>query len=306
MRRTLTNYSFSYKQKTKYLSNPEDILFSLDASPDFHDPFSDLNLFLSNQIKQEMRSCGHPKKWSHSLEEHLIKKIAPSFHKRFPQYKLGIATLKKTWEKFIYYAEQIQEKKEAISQDGKLNLHFLIKEYIKNSCVRHHASSLPPYHHTHQIAVKISECIATIDGTRPQLDLLAKTIWAVHRNLLTHTAQGKSPYEDYDKVDQLIVKKITQITTQDPFITWQNLELKIKEDLISLKELSPFSSLDAVTCNIAVLLADKFYPTCSVHTRFSSEENGAIRSFMHRQIKLCRTSLPSLSYPQLVRRVIAL
>ncbi len=300
-----TSSLFSYKRNT-YTHSEDDFLFSLDTSPDFHDPLSELNIFLSNEIKQVMRHCGHPKKWSPALEQELVTKIAPRFQNKFPQYRLGISALKKTWEKFNYYALQVQEQKNAISQNGKLNIHFLIKEHIKNSCIRSHTSSLPPYHQTHQIAIKISECIAIIDGVRPDISFLSKTIWGVHRNLLTTSYYGKSPYENYDKIDQLIIKTLLDITAKEPYLSQQDIEHRIKEHLFALRTLPSFSSLDTITCNISALLAHKLYPSSLLHMRFSSEDKIAIQRFIQRQIELCKLSIPSLTYPQVVRRVIAL
>src|SRR3972149_10258635 len=52
---------------------------SFEETSDFHDPYSDLNLFLSQKIKQEMQHCGSTKKWSHKIEDELIQKITPEF-----------------------------------------------------------------------------------------------------------------------------------------------------------------------------------------------------------------------------------
>jgi len=109
----------------------KEFLSSVDDSPDFHDPFSDLNLFLSQKIMQEMRESGFAKKWCVKIQEELIEKITPEFQKKFPQYRLGISALRKTWEKIAYYSQQIRHQKEAITQDGKLNIHFFIKENLK-------------------------------------------------------------------------------------------------------------------------------------------------------------------------------
>jgi hypothetical protein len=299
---------FSGRGKESYSSSREDYLSSLDEAPDFHDPFSDLNLFLSQQIKQEMRHCGTSKKWSHKLQEDLILKITPEFQKRFPQYRLGTSALRKTWEKISYYAQQIQSQKEAMTQDGKLNTHFFIKENLKQNALARHPYHLPPYHYAHQLAVKMSECMATVDGIRPKLDQLTKTIWAVQRHLITGVAPQhvKSPYEEYDKIDKLIVKAILEITAASPQISQRELEHQVKESLHSLHELPSFASLDRMTGNISALFAEKLYPHCAFHMTFLSEQKNAIHSFIRRQTELCKTSLPTLELQGLVRRLIAL
>ena len=86
-----------------------ELLSSVDELAEFYDPYSDLNLFLAQKIAQEMRHCGNSKKWSLKLQEELLQRITPEFQKRFPHYRLGVAALKKTWEKVSYYAQQIQE-----------------------------------------------------------------------------------------------------------------------------------------------------------------------------------------------------
>src|ERR1700738_4202910 len=88
--------SFSAKHNVMDLS-------SVDELAEFYDPYSDLNLFLVQKITQEMRHCGNSKKWSLKIQEVLLKKISPEFQKKFPRYRLGVAALKKTWEKIAYY-----------------------------------------------------------------------------------------------------------------------------------------------------------------------------------------------------------
>ena len=121
------------KKKISPLSRrePKDSLSPVDASSDFYDPFSDLNLFLAQKIKEEMAQHGPESKWSFSLQEKLIEKINPEFQKKFPNYRLGVTALKKTWEKVGYYLEHILSQKEALTPEGKLSLPFLIKENLR-------------------------------------------------------------------------------------------------------------------------------------------------------------------------------
>ena len=231
------------------------------------------------------------------MQEELLLKIAPDFQKKFPQYRLGISALKKTWEKVSYYSQQIQHQKEAITQDGKLNIHFFIKENLKNYAALKNPVHLHPSHFAHQLATKMSECIATIDGVRPQLDQLTKMIWAIQRHLLTGGGpeQYHSPYDEYDKIDKLIVKTILEITAKDPQIGHNELEHKVKEVLFSLHELPSFSSLDHMMCNVSALLAEKLYATSSFHTLFFAEQKTAINNFIRRHNSLCKTAGASSS-----------
>jgi hypothetical protein len=284
-----------------------ELLSSVDESPEFYDPYSDLNLFLSQKIKQEMQHYGSSKKWSLKIQENLIFKIAPEFQKKFPQYRLGVSALKKAWEKIAYYSQQIQHQKEAMTQDGKLNIHFFIKENLKNYTALKNPVHLHPCHFAHQLAMKMSECIAAIDGIRPDFEQLTKMIWWIQRHLLTgEIEQYKSHYDEYDKIDSLIVKSILEITAKDPQMSFNELEHKVKEVLLSLHELPSFSSLDHIQCNISALLAEKLYALSPLHTLFFAEQKNAINNFIRRHTSLCKIAILHPQLSELVRRIIAL
>ncbi len=212
---------------------------SVDEAPEFHNPYSELNLFLSQKIKQEMRHCSNSKKWSVKLQDELIHKITPEFEKRFPHYRLGLSALKKTWEKVSYYSEQMQEQKEALTQDGKLNIPFLIKENLRRFSSAKNTCQLHPYHYAHQLALKMSECIAIIDGAHPKVDQLTQAIWSIHRHLIPKLdpEQLKTPYDDYDKIDKLIVKKILEFTAQNPRISQNDLSFCLRQFFKHLSQL---------------------------------------------------------------------
>ena len=176
-------------------------LFPIDETEEFHDPFSDLSLFLAKKIKHEIGPS--PKKWSRSIQSDLLKHILPDFTKRFPNYRLGHAALKKTWDKVLYYLQFIQKQKEALTDEGKLNVQFLIRQNVKT--LLHHANTLHPYTSAHNLAVKISECIATIDGERADLEEITKTIWAIQKHLIPKS-KTPSPFVRYDQLDKLIVR----------------------------------------------------------------------------------------------------
>lgn len=285
--------SFPIRSKKSENEDPlSEYLSAVDESPEFYDPYSDLNLFLSQKIKQEMQHCVSSKKWSLKLQEELLSKVVPDFRKKFPQYRLGISALKKTWEKVSYYSHQIENQKEALTEEGKLNIHFFIKENLKNYTALKNPIHLHPSHFAHQLATKMSECIAAIDGERPQLDQLTKMIWAIQRHLLTGNApeQYHSPYDDYDKIDILIVKTILEISAKEPQISHNELEHKVKEVLLSLHELPSFSSLDHMMGNISALLAEKLYAASPFHSLFFAEQKTAINNFIRRHNSLCKTA----------------
>lgn len=300
--------SFTLPSRKKADTNLKEFLSSVDETPDFYDPYSDLNLFLSQKVRQEMQHCGCSKKWSLKVQEALLEKIGPEFQVKFPRYRLGVAALKKTWEKVAYYFQQIQHQKEAINEDGKLNVHFFIKENLKQYTCLKNSNHLHPCHFAHQLAVKMSECIATVDGIRPQLDQLTKMIWSVQRHLI-HTPnpeQLQSPYDEYDKVDKLIVKTILEITAKDPLIPHQELEHQVKQSLHALQELPSLSSIDMLIGNISALLAEKLYASSPLHTQYFAEQKTAIVNFIVRHSSLCKTATPVFQLSELTRRIIAL
>src|SRR5581483_6645441 len=199
------------------------------------------------------------KKWSVKIEDKLLAKITPSFYKRFPECRLNLTAIKRTWEKISYYSQQIQKQKEAIDSSGKLNIHYFIKQNLKNYSAFPHSEQPRPSQYAHQLASKISECIAILDGVRPQLDYLTKMIWSIQRHLLTEREpeQYHSPYDEYHPIDKLIVKIILEVSAKHPQVSQKELELKVKESLHSLQDLPSFSSVDQMMGNISPLVKDE-------------------------------------------------
>ncbi|HAZ15599.1 MAG: hypothetical protein A2Y28_01900 [Chlamydiae bacterium GWC2_50_10] len=286
----------------------EETLSSVDEVPDFHDPFSDLSLFLFKHLKNSLPNLGFPKKWTLKLQENLIKSITPEFSKKFPFYRLGVSALKKAFEKLLYFCDIVKDHKEAFSQDGKLNLSFLIRENLKTFRFFTTPSYLQPYHFAQQLALKIGECMAVIDGNRPKIEALTKTVWAIQRHLLKELVPKatSSPYDGYDFIDQLIVKIILETTAKEPLIGSSELEQAVKENLKSLNELPAFSSLDQMNSCISALLAEKLYPTSRFHSLFSSLQKEAVLNFLNRHLAASRDASPSKDHSEIIRRILAL
>ena len=302
-----TPSSLSLNRK-KSSSSLQEFLHPVDETPDFHDPYSNLSLFLSEKIQEEMKGAPPVQKWTLKLQEELIKKITPEFQKKFPQYRLGVTALKKTWEKILFYTQQIQDKSEAVDQNGKLNINFFIKENLKQYFQQKASSLLNPYQFAYQVASKMSECIATLEGKKTKLDLLTQTIWSLQKHLLKNSPLQafKTPYDEFDKVDKLIVKTVLETTAKHPYIGMDDLEYKTKESLQALHDLPSFSSLDKITCSVSALLAEKLYATSPFHILFFTEQKEAICQFIKKHISLPKNTLAAPQIPALVRRVIAL
>lgn len=244
--------------KKKTILN-RDLLDGIDESPEFHDPYSELNLFLSQKIKKELRHCSNSKKWSPQLQDELLHKIAPEFQEKFPKYRLGSAAIKKTWEKVQFFSAQIQEQKDALTQDGRLNVSFFIKENLKTATKLPNTCHVHPCHYAHQLAVKMSECIAVVDGIRPKLDQLTRTIWSLQRHLITKLAPEhfKSPYDENEKVDKLIVKSIIEITAKHPEISQAELSFHVQKRLVQLRQVIANYSSCQIKKMLAALYADQ-------------------------------------------------
>src|SRR5947209_1676897 len=142
--------------------------------PTLQDPYSDVSLFLSKKIKEQASSIDHSKEWSHYLQEKLLEKITPEFGKKFPNYRLGAAAVKRTWEKVFHFNQLFQTQTDALTADGKLNLHFLIRENLKTVSYQ---SSIHPFLLAQQLALKIGESLASYEGLRPHLEQLTELIW---------------------------------------------------------------------------------------------------------------------------------
>ena len=88
-----------YSKVDEQALNKHGFLYPVEEANDFHDPFSELSLFLAKRLKKEIIKEGHPKRWSQNIQKTLLAEVLPEFRVHFPHYRLGISALKKTWEK---------------------------------------------------------------------------------------------------------------------------------------------------------------------------------------------------------------
>lgn len=258
------------------------LLHSIDEAEDFYDPFSDLSLYLSKKIKKEILKEGSSKKWSSKIEANLLAKILPEFREKFPKYRLGASALKKVWEKVSYYYEKIQCQGNA----DKLDLKLMIRENLKRCNNDHHY--LPPYTVAQHIATKLSEYIATLEGKRPKIEHLTKLIWAVQKHLIKNFSplQFKSPYDEYDKLDKLIVKAQLEITAMEGTLDPSDLQKKIFKELKGYGEIQSLAKNNQLTSTLSMILAEKLYSTSLVNCHFSLKERKAIEAFVRTHIEM--------------------
>lgn len=268
----------STKRKKEY-SCP--YLTPIDEVPELYHPYSEVNLFLSRRMKQEMQNAP-TKVWSIQLEQYLLEKMTPEFQKKFPQFRISVSAIKKTWEKLVLYTKQIQDQPEAITDEGKVNIPFLIKQNLKNHLYLKKPNFSVPYYPAYQMANRISECIAAIDGEEPQLEELTKMIWTTQCQLEPHLNYHISPYYEYNQTDELIVKTILEEMVKHPNITYQQLEYNT---LISLRTLYAFPlsvSEEIMHDYTSFILADRLYSTISFEAFASKEQRIYLENFLYR------------------------
>ncbi len=277
-------------------------LFPINESEEFHDPFSDINLFLAKRIKREILREKNPRKWSRKIQSILLKEILPDFTQKFPGYRLGSTALQKTWNKVLYYLQTIQQKKGALKPNGKLNIDYLIKENLRN--LESSSSDFHPYNTAHSIAVKISECIAAIDGERPNLEDLTKTIWSIQKHLIPNKDKiSKAPFDSIDDLDKIIVAFQLEELAKDKDLTKEDLSNRVNKQVLNLKGLERIRNLDEIKPGIMSLLADKLYPTLNIHNELTKEEVSQIISFVQSQFK--KSKLPTQTEKEKAHSIVA-
>ena len=290
--------------KRKTNKEPCPYLIPIDEVPELYHPYSEVNLFLSQQIKQEMQNAP-TKAWSMQLEKYLLEKITPRFQKKFPTFRISISAIKKTWEKLVLYTKQIQDQPEAITEEGKVNISFLIKENLKNYLNVKRPISSVPYHPAYQMASRIGECIAAIDGEEPRLEELTKMIWAAQCHLDYRLNYHISPYYEFNQIDELIVKTILEIKAKHPNITCSKLEYNVLSNIRSLYAFPMSISEEAMSDYISLLLADKLYPIIAFDQLMTNEQKTSLENFIHRH-SLYKKSEDCFALCDQLRRIIAL
>lgn len=283
-------------------------LHPIDEAEDFYDPFSDLSLFLSKKIKSEIETSGDSKNWSGKIEANLLAKILPEFKEKFPKYRLGTSALKKMWDKVSYYYEKIQGQKGAVQENGSLNIKLMIRENLKTQTAPYH---LPPYTIAEHIGVKLSECIATFEGKRPKVNHLTKIVWAVQKHLLKGLSafETKSPYDEYDKIDKLIVKAQLEISSSGENLEPSLLKRKVLKALDAYSAIKTLAKENQLTSTLSMILAEKLYYSSLIACHFSLKEKKTIESFIHHQIELGKFNQELISDEhrlELIQRILAL
>lgn len=254
-------------------------LYPVEEINDFHDPFSELSLFLAKRLKKEIVKNSHPKKWSQNIQKTLLAEVLPEFREHFPQYRLGISALKKTWEKIHYYVKYL-EKHYAYSQNGKLDISYLIRENLSIFFEKELPPSHASFHFAHHITGKISECIAAIDGESIEKSKLTKIIWAMQKQLIPSFDKASSPYESIDTLDKLLIRFQLEIIAQNPLLSQQNLQERLMQKTKSLLSINRIRNFCELTPQISSIIADKMYPSSPLHSFYPKESLKLIEDFI--------------------------
>ncbi|GAB5410922.1 MAG: hypothetical protein ChlgKO_00360 [Chlamydiales bacterium] len=194
---------------------------------EFHDPFSDISLFLSKKISTEIAAHGSSQEWSAQIEQDLLRKILPEFKARFPRYRLGLFALKKAFEKAAYFYEKLYGHK-------NLCANSLIRENLSAQLEVGIYNSLKGV--SEQIAQNVGECLATLQGKKPNmLQLMAKSYSAL--KALQTEGCPQNPFHTCDARDSLIVKTQIETIAEHPSITFRQLQAVVEQKLSTLHEL---------------------------------------------------------------------
>lgn len=260
----------------------------VDEAEEFNDPYSDLSLFLSKKIKKELDLHGSLSNWTNKIQTELLQKILPEFKKVFPNYRLGANAVKKMWEKVSYYYSKVQKEEGAITNKGTLDIYYMVRENLRQMKDTSSPSHVPAYNTAHRLAVKLSECIATIDGVRPNLDLLTKTIWAAQKHYLSNLSphNAKSPFEEYTKVDKLIVKVLLEICSHQNDSNPETLTDGILSTVKEYERISTLTEKGTLISTLSAILANNIAPTLKLSRYFDKTQKKNIKSFALRQLTI--------------------
>lgn len=254
-------------------------LYPVEEATEFHDPFSELSLFLAKRLKKEITKNNHSKKWSQQIQKTLLAEVLPEFRQHFPHYRLGISALKKTWEKIHYYVKYL-EKHYDYNQNGKLDISYLIRENLSLFFEKELPSSHTSFHFAHHITGKISECIAAIDGESVEKSRLTKIIWAMQKQLIPNFDKASSPYESIDTLDKLLIRFQLELIAENPLLPQKELQEKLFRKITALLSINRIRNFYELTPQISSIIADKVYSSSPLHSFYPKEDLEKIEKFI--------------------------
>lgn len=257
-------------------------VYPVDEMEEFQDPFSDLNLFLCKKINEVMHKKGGIKNWNYQIEKDVLQRILPEFKLKFPYYRLGIAALKRTWEKISYYQKKVIYG-EAYHVDGKLNINYLIKENIRSYQQNYKQSPQYYYDQIPTLANNLCECIAILEGKQPNVVRLRRTIWAVVQHLLPPAAVNTLPIEkELDTLDHFLCKNMLYHIYRNPTLSCEKLKELIRTNCIEIFQHEHLENMEKLATIISILLSKSYMARISIPKRVKTTLNTCIENHIDR------------------------
>ena len=289
-------------------TNTSPFLYPSEQKNLFDDLGSNINLFLSKKIKEEIMASNSSRKWSRKIEARLVAKILPELKRKFPTYCLKKDAIKKIWEKVSYYLDKIQGKQEAFNANGKLNLKWMIKTSLKHITSSYHVH---PYKIAQRIGITLSECIASLEGERVEVAPLTKLIWSVQKHLIKNlpAIQATIPDEGYDQLDKLIVKIALETIATQQSLDFFSIKRAIFKNLTIYSKVKTLLQEGSLTATLAMILANKLYPSPQIGSHFSIKEKQYVEDFITHHVKMGQLNsflVEDRSRLELAHRILAL
>ncbi len=285
-------------------------LQSIDETEEFHDPFSDLSLFLTKKIKKVVASYGNPKNWSKKIQTDLLKNILPDFSKAFPAYHIKNAALKNLFERVSHNYDKMQNQKDAFSVDGRLNVDYIIKERLQHISLEELSDLQSPYQLAKKHAFTISKYIASTDGEKIDLEKLAQRIWTTQKHLI----KGLTPITannidtEYGPLDQMIIQCLLEENASE-ILSQKELTQKVYQSLEVYSNISNLCSRHRLLSIISIILSVSFFKTKTLDTTLFPEDHILLNSFIKRHTGYL-LSIKKLCYDtktqELIQRILAL
>ena len=237
-----------------------------------------ISLFLARKIRQT-HLIDRSKEWSHYLQEKLIEKISPEFEIKFPESRLGSSAIKKVWNKINHLSGLFEKKSDALTADGKLNLHFLIRENLKTVLTQ---KKNHPYLVAQELALKIGESLASYEGVRPNLEQLTELIWTSLHHLLP-SADLPALDTTFEPKNRLIAKWMLDALMQEPGLGYTELHQLLENKISFFKSYG--QNLSEETQALSMQWASVLLPFTHFFQTESGEALRKLRSWIKSQIQ---------------------
>jgi hypothetical protein len=201
---------------------------------------------------------------------------------------------------------QIEDHKHSLRDDGSVNIDFFIQENLKQYVLLQPSYSSQSYHYSQQLAAKISEFTATIDGQKPDWNHLTRIIWSLQKNLLSGSRTSfKSPYDFVSNNDAPIFKILTKIHASYPLICQEELQSKALQTLSDIKKIMESLSLHSVTVKGSLILSQMMLSSPSIIDMTPIEKH-ALQLFLRRHIDILKNIQNHMTSQEMIKKVLAL